>query len=107
MSRYTKIASRCMPASAAIAVATMLSVASPAFAADAPTTSAPTPQHPATREEVPLTGTHIRKAINPTDLNKVLVYGGAQLRPGDVQWTDDDTSTPALPMTHDQVAVSH
>ena len=103
MSRYTKIASRCLPASAAIAVATVLSVASPVFAAGAPATAVPAPGHAATRDEVPQTGTHIRK----TDLGKVVVYGGADLRPGDAQWTDDDPSTPALPVTRDQDAVHH
>ncbi len=107
MSRPMKIASRCLPAHAAIAVATVLSVVSPAFAADVPAATAPAPQHTATREADPQTGTHIRRAGTPADLDKIVVYAGADLRPGDAQWTDDDTSAPALPMTRHQDTVGH
>ena len=102
MSSYTKIASHHLLASAAIAVATVLSVVSPAFAADAPATTATASKHTATREQDPQTGTLIHKTSSPTDLGPITVYGGASLRPGDAQWTDSDTSAPALPMTRDQ-----
>jgi hypothetical protein len=104
MSRHIKIESRCLLASAAIAVATMLSAASPVFAADAPAAAATAPQDAAKcapSDNEPQTGTRIRRDCKATDLDTVMVFGGAELRPGDSQWADNDTSAPELPMTRD------
>lgn len=103
MSRFPKIDSRGLLVPAAIALATALTVAAPAFAADttAGTAPAPTPHHASRNDSEPVTGTQIKKT-EPTNLETIKVYGGAVLRPGDAQWADNDTSAPELPMVRDQ-----
>lgn len=107
MSRHTKIDSRYLLASAAIAVAAVMSMATPAFAADEPAVAPPAPQHASTRapsDREPQPGSHIFKDSNVTKLDTIQVNGylGAILRPGDAQWADADTSAPELPMVRDQ-----
>jgi len=104
MYKHPKIESRYLLASAVVAVATALSMSSPAFAADPPAAATSASQHNATcnaADKEPLTGTHIRRDCDATNLDEVVVYGGADLRPGDSQWADDDKSAPELPMTRD------
>ncbi|HTA64086.1 MAG TPA: hypothetical protein VK753_01155 [Xanthomonadaceae bacterium] len=104
MYKQSKIDSRSLLAFTVVVVATALSMSSPAFAADPPAaaTSAPQPNAACTgAEKEPMTGTHIRRDCDATTLDTVTVYGGADLRPGDAQWADDDKSAPELPMTRD------
>ena len=102
MSRHPKLDLRHLLVCTAIAAAAALSMSAPAFAADPPA-PAPAPaaqQKPAAcANQEPVTGTHIRRDCDATTLETITVFGGAELGPGDAQWTDDDASVPELPMT--------
>ena len=103
MSRFPKIATFRAHASlvtaGAIAAVMVLSTMSSAWAADAPPAAPSAPQQSATPDRDAPTGTHI--VSQPTDLKKIVVFGGAVHGAGDAQWTDDDTSVPELPMAHE------
>lgn len=98
MSRFPKIATSRPLASflsaGAIAALMVLSTASSAWAADAPPAATPA----ASDREAP-TGSHI--VSKPTNLGKIVVFGGAVHVAGDAQWTDDDTSVAELPMARE------
>jgi len=101
MSRFPKIATSRTLASflATGAIAAVMVLSTSASAADAPSIASPTPQQTATPDRDAPTGTHI--VSQPTDLKKIVVFGGAVHGAGDAQWTDDDTSVPELPMAHE------